>query len=109
MPEKEIQHVILERLLRVPLGQLREVLEVMERGSLAPSDTNGALATLASSVVHMPLRRGSKLEAVRRAVVLHAIAECKGNVSAGARLIGMNRKAFDRLVRKYRRADTKTV
>jgi ActR/RegA family two-component response regulator len=47
--------------------------------------------------------KGSKLAAVERAVVLHAFATCGGNVSASARLLGIDRKAMERKLAKARR------
>jgi DNA-binding NtrC family response regulator len=47
---------------------------------------------------------GSKLAAVERAVVLHAHATCGGNVSAAARLLGIDRKAMERKLAKARRS-----
>ncbi len=52
--------------------------------------------TLAKSILALPLRLGSKLDIIERAVLHHAIETCGGNKSAAARLIGVDRKALER-------------
>jgi DNA-binding NtrC family response regulator len=47
-------------------------------------------------ILAMPLRRGSKLDVIERAVLHHAIETCGGNKSAAARLIGVDRKSLER-------------
>ena len=47
---------------------------------------------------------GSKFHVVQNAVVLQALAMSGGNVSAAARLLGMNRKAFERKLARARRS-----
>jgi two-component system response regulator HydG len=51
---------------------------------------------LARSILALPIRLGSKLDVIERAVLHHAIETCSGNKSAAARLIGVDRKALDR-------------
>ena len=51
---------------------------------------------LARSILALPIRRGSKLDVIERAVLHHAIETCSGNKSAAARLIGVDRKALER-------------
>ena len=48
--------------------------------------------------------KGSKLEIMQNAVVLHAVAVSGGNVSAAARLLGVERKAFERKLARARRS-----
>ncbi|HEX4475402.1 MAG TPA: sigma-54 dependent transcriptional regulator [Polyangiaceae bacterium] len=52
--------------------------------------------TLAKSILALPVRLGSKLDVIERAVLHHAIETCGGNKSAAARLIGVDRKALER-------------
>src|SRR5262249_28338449 len=52
--------------------------------------------SLAKSILALPLRLGSKLDVIERAVLHHAIETCGGNKSAAARLIGVDRKALER-------------
>jgi DNA-binding NtrC family response regulator len=51
---------------------------------------------LARSILALPLKLGSKLDVIERAVLHHAIETCGGNKSAAARLIGVDRKALER-------------
>jgi two-component system response regulator HydG len=51
---------------------------------------------LARSILALPVRIGSKLDVIERAVLHHAIETCGGNKSAAARLIGVDRKALER-------------
>ncbi len=88
----------------VRLSNLADVVEALERGA----GPRGAAAK-GAEVVEAVARRvtaldigGSKLEAIQRAVVFQALTECDGNLSAAARLLGMERKAFERRVARYR-------
>jgi DNA-binding NtrC family response regulator len=51
---------------------------------------------LARSILALPVRLGSKLDVIERAVLHHAIETCGGNKSAAARMIGVDRKALER-------------
>ena len=55
---------------------------------------------LAREILRLP-SKGSKIDAVQRAVVVHALAVSHGNVSAAARLLGVDRKALERKVARY--------
>jgi hypothetical protein len=58
------------------------------------------------AVVHAFIERptdGSKLEEIERAIITHAVAVSDGNVSAAARLLGVERKMLDRRWRKIQR------
>ena len=67
-----------------------------------PGAADDVLKSLAKKVSELAVA-GSKLDAIQRAVVMHALAECGGNVSAAARLLGVERKALERRVARYRR------
>jgi len=93
---------LVDSLRRVPLGRLPEVAAVI-RGLSAPA--KGPRADLAGAFAKSILESstpGSKLEEAQRAIVAHALMETQGNVSAAARLLGVERKALERKVRKYR-------
>jgi DNA-binding NtrC family response regulator len=95
-------------------GNVRELRNVVERlALLAESDRIDSAALeelvgrdslggahevddLAKSILALPLRLGSKLDVIERAVLHHAIETCGGNKSAAARLIGVDRKALER-------------
>jgi transcriptional regulator with XRE-family HTH domain len=67
---------------------------------------NERLEKIARVVVgDLPDGMGDKLDAVERAIVRHAMSITRGNKSAAARLLGVERKALVRRWDKIRRAD----
>jgi DNA-binding NtrC family response regulator len=78
------------------LGRLAAALAGVTGGS------RGSLDAIAEQVVAHP-SDGSKLEEIERAVITHAVAVSDGNVSAAARLLGVDRKMLDRRWRKIQR------
>jgi DNA-binding NtrC family response regulator len=96
------------------VGNVRELRNVIDRVNLlAPSDhvdvevlrelvseDSSRMARevdkLARAILALPLRAGSRLDFVERAVLHHAIEMCTGNKSAAARLVGVERKALER-------------
>jgi ActR/RegA family two-component response regulator len=93
------------RLRSVRLEALPDVYDAIERASRPSRGTaQGAAADLeqfAKRVVELPIE-GSRLDAAHRAIIAHAFATCEGNISATARLLGMERKALERKLAKYR-------
>jgi transcriptional regulator of acetoin/glycerol metabolism len=87
----------LERLRGATLDELAELLGRSTSASVAPSAD-----ALARAILALP-GTGSKLRAAERAVILHALKECDGNVSATSRLLGLDRKALERKIRRIRR------
>jgi DNA-binding NtrC family response regulator len=65
-------------------------------GMQALGSAGREIDSLARTILALPVRRGSKLDVVERAVLHHAIETCGGNKSAAARLIGVDRKALER-------------
>jgi DNA-binding NtrC family response regulator len=65
-------------------------------GTHALGSSSREVDTLARTILALPVRRGSKLDVIERAVLHHAIETCGGNKSAAARLIGVDRKALER-------------
>jgi DNA-binding NtrC family response regulator len=51
---------------------------------------------MARAILALPARLGSKLDVVELAVFQHAMEACEGNKSAAARLVGLDRKSFER-------------
>jgi DNA-binding NtrC family response regulator len=51
---------------------------------------------IAKKLLALPAHLGSKLEVVERSIVQHAIEMSGGNKSAAARILGLDRKAFER-------------
>jgi DNA-binding NtrC family response regulator len=89
-----------ERLRRATIDELATFLGRSTPSSGSPPISADALAR---AILALP-GSGSKLAAAERAVVLHTLDVCKGNVSAAARMLGINRKALERKVRRIRRA-----
>jgi DNA-binding NtrC family response regulator len=99
---------LIDRIKKIPISRLGDVVAAMEgrlesrgftkqqldeAGRVAASLPNAAAAVLESS-------EGDKLAAMEREVCKLALSRSGGNVSAAARLVGMDRKSFDRLARK---------
>ena len=61
----------------------------------------GEIDRIARDLLALPDRVGSKLRAIERAVLHHAVESCGGNKSAAARLIGVDRKALERRWERY--------
>jgi transcriptional regulator with GAF, ATPase, and Fis domain len=59
------------------------------------------LDAIARAILALPTGR-QRLRDVERAVVVHALARTKGNVSAAARLLGTDRKALERRIERHR-------
>lgn len=76
---------------RVEAETLDDIVGVQALGSSARE-----VDALAKSILALPVRLGSKLDVIERAVLHHAIETCGGNKSAAARLIGVDRKALER-------------
>jgi DNA-binding NtrC family response regulator len=70
--------------------------------SAAPSASSvrGSLEAIAKMTVDLPT--GEKLREVERSVLAHALATTRGNVSAAARLLGVDRKALERKLSRHR-------
>ena len=98
---------LLARARTVRLEVVPEVFDAIERGSrgrtggVLRADSDAALTSLARQIVALKVP-GSKVDLVTRAVVMHALSSSKGNVSAAARLLGIERKAMERKVARYR-------
>jgi two-component system response regulator HydG len=61
---------------------------------------------MARAILALPTRLGSKLDAIERAVLHHAVEVCGGNKSAASRLIGLERKAFERKWERFGAPDS---
>lgn len=86
---------LVSKLRQLPL---RDLAEIGEDLGGAP-ETPLPLERLARAILDLPASE-PKLSAVERAVITHALAVTNGNKSAAARLLGMDRKAFDRKARR---------
>ena len=66
----------------------------------ASASARGSLVAIAKMAVDLPT--GKKLREVERSVLVHALATTNGNVSAAARLLGVDRKALERKLLRHR-------
>jgi DNA-binding NtrC family response regulator len=96
VPIDRLLPIAMERLKHATLDELATILS--GKSTVVPSTEQ-----LAEMILALP-EKGSKLEAVQRAVVLHALEVSGGNVSAAARLLGMERKALERKLARARRS-----
>jgi DNA-binding NtrC family response regulator len=81
-------------------------VEVLEQ-LLGPAHTRGAgsLERLAKALLALDTGEASKLDAMTKASVEQALAQAGGNKTAAARLLGVHRKTFERLLRAEPDAD----
>jgi transcriptional regulator of acetoin/glycerol metabolism len=89
---------IIRKLRKVPMSELPAVLEAIEAATTKKRTKRGGGALvqhLARQAVEADMP-GSKLDEVERAIVAHAYQTSGGNVSAAARLLGIDRKAMER-------------
>ena len=92
-----LRDAVSKRRLRLGPLTLAEVEVLVQPLAPAPS----SLAAAAAVVVGLP-PPGSKLAEIDRAVIQHALDEVNGNVSAAARLHGVDRKQLQRKVARHR-------
>jgi transcriptional regulator of acetoin/glycerol metabolism len=94
---------IIRKLRKVPLSELPAVLETIEAAATRKKTRRGGGALvqhLARQAVEADIA-GSKLDEVERAIVAHAYETTGGNVSAAARILGIDRKAMERRLVLY--------
>jgi transcriptional regulator with XRE-family HTH domain len=99
-------------------GRSRPSIAVLDRIARALSmslvelvlGSNGAgprlgVSEIARAILELPEAMGSKIDVVEETTVLVALNACQENQSAAARLLGMERKAFVRKLRRARRRE----
>jgi transcriptional regulator of acetoin/glycerol metabolism len=94
---------IIRKLRKVPVSELPAVLEAIEAATVKRRTKKGGGALvkhLAQQAVEADMP-GSKLDEVEHAIVAHAYETAGGNVSAAARLLGIDRKAMERRLVLY--------
>jgi len=64
------------------------------------SRTAHEVGKIVQAILTLPMHAGSKLDFIERAVLHHAIETSAGNKSAAARLVGVDRRALDRRLRR---------
>jgi DNA-binding NtrC family response regulator len=97
----QLRNVRLEALPRL-LASLREASTPTPLTPQKGSKVSMAAAeVIAAEVLALP-EKGSKLDLVQRAVVMRALKESAGNISAAARSIGVDRKVLERKIARYK-------
>ncbi len=93
---RELRNVV-ERIALLAEAEAVDVATLNELAHpLNARDALGEIDRLARALLALPLRLGSKLDVIERALLRQAIESCGGNKSAAARLIGVDRKALER-------------
>ncbi len=105
-------------------GNVRELRNLVERLNLLAERDQIDVETLAGlvevdatrtarevekivqAILTLPMHTGSKLDFIERAVLHHAIETSAGNKSAAARMVGVNRRALDRRLRRIAEEET---
>jgi DNA-binding NtrC family response regulator len=108
-PFAELAHLPLHEVMpklracvdRLTLAQVEALVRPAAEVPSSPAAPS-SLAEAAAVVVGLPVP-GSKLAEIERAVVHHALEMCRGNVSAAARLLGVDRKTLERKIARHRR------
>ncbi len=100
LPLHEVMPKLRARVESLTLAEVEALLR--PAAATASSAPPSSLAEAAAVVVGLPVS-GSKLAEIERAVVTHALEVCRGNVSAAARLLGVDRKALERKIARHRR------
>ncbi len=99
---------LLRRIERMTPDRIIAVLGMLDASPSASAGANagasasarGSLEAIAKMAVDLPT--GKKLREVERSVLVHALATTNGNVSAAARLLGVDRKALERKLLRHR-------
>jgi two-component system response regulator HydG len=65
-------------------------------GAAASTESRAEIEKLALALLALPEKLGSKIDLIERVILHHAVEVCAGNKSAAARLVGVDRKAFER-------------
>jgi DNA-binding NtrC family response regulator len=99
-------------------GNVRELRNLVERVNLLAENDEIDVAALlemvepdnsrtacevekiVQAILTLPMHTGSKLDFIERAVLHHAIETSAGNKSAAARMVGVDRRALDRRMRR---------
>jgi DNA-binding NtrC family response regulator len=94
---------------RLNLLAERDQIDVETLGALVEVDasrTAHEVEKIVQSILTLPMHTGSKLDFIERAVLHHAIETSAGNKSAAARMVGVNRRALDRRLRRIAEEET---
>jgi DNA-binding NtrC family response regulator len=94
---------------RLNLLAERDQVDVDTLNSLVEVDnsrTAREVEKIVQAILTLPMHTGSKLDFIERAVLHHAIETSAGNKSAAARMVGVNRRALDRRLRRIAEEET---
>jgi two-component system response regulator HydG len=95
-----LEHLVDEIARRVSKMTLDELVLVLPRlEQVGGTPQLESLDGIARTVLSLPSQR--RLRDAEKAVVSHALETCQGNVSAAARLLGIDRKALERKIRRH--------
>jgi DNA-binding NtrC family response regulator len=89
---------------RLALLAERDVIDVAVLEELVGQDpvfSDRELERMARAVLALPAGVGSKLDRLELATLRQALSMSEGNKSAAARLLGVHRKSFDRMLERY--------
>jgi DNA-binding NtrC family response regulator len=88
---------------RLNLLAENDTIDVAALSDLIEQDGNRAareVEKIVQAILTLPTTTGSKLDFIERAVLHHAIETSTGNKSAAARMVGVDRRALDRRLRR---------
>jgi transcriptional regulator of acetoin/glycerol metabolism len=108
IPLDQVITEVTTSLERMPLAELEALVLGVSGAGAGGAAAGGqahplpSLETFAHGILALPTR-GSKLAEAERSVVTHALQMTDGNVSAAARLLGVDRKALERKIARYKR------
>jgi DNA-binding NtrC family response regulator len=92
-------------ILRVSLLAEEDTVDAAALDSLVGEDARSAelseIDRLAAELLALPDRVGNKVQALERAALSHAMASARGNKTAAARMLGLERQAFARRLQKF--------
>ena len=105
LPLRDVVPELQARLSTLTLAQVEALVRGMSALAAPGREAASAPASLEQvAEVVLALRTPrSKLAELERVVVLHALEVTNGNVSAAARLLGVDRKQVERKVARHRR------
>jgi len=108
MEQAKFFEELVSKLRKVPLERLGAVVAAMDgkaaTRAAVPAAPDAAKGTSLLDLALAVPAKGSKLRSVEREIVLAAFVQAKQNKSAAARLLNMDRKAFERRLANARKA-----
>jgi two-component system response regulator HydG len=103
---RELRNLV-DRLALLSPSEDIDVPTLEELAGEEPRPSAAEIERMARAILALPSRLGSKLDVIERAILHHAIEASGGNMSAAARLVGMDRKTLERHWERLGEADEK--